>query len=291
MEKVVYLNGSFVEKSKAKVSVFDHGFLYGDGVFEGIRVYEGNIFKLMSHLKRLYASAKAINLKINLNIEQMKKAVVQTVRKNNLSNAYIRLLVSRGVGDLGLNPLKCPESMVIIIADEINLYPEEFYSRGLSIITSSVRRNIPDALNPRIKSLNYLNNILAKIDANNAGVPEALMLNNQGYVAECTGDNIFIVDEKETILTPPVSVGVLTGITRDTIMDIARSMGYNVEKKLFTTFEVYNARECFLTGTAAEVIPVVNIDKREIGNGLPGKITKKLLGKFKEVVKKEGTKI
>ncbi len=291
MEKLIYLNGKYVEKSKAKVSVFDHGFLYGDGVFEGIRVYEGNIFKLEEHLCRLFSSAKSIMLSIPMGMEELKEAVAETVRKNNLSDAYIRLVVSRGEGDLGLNPTKCPVPMIVIIADEITLYPVEFYERGLSIITASTRRNIPEALSPKIKSLNYLNNIMAKIEANRSGVPEALMLNSQGYVAECSGDNIFIVNDNEHLITPPSHAGALTGITSAAIMEIAREDEIKVREKLFTLFDVYNARECFLCGTAAEVIPVVKVDDRVVGEGQPGKITRKIMKKFSGIVKKEGMKI
>jgi len=291
MGNIIYLDGEFVEKEQAKVSVFDHGLLYGDGVFEGIRAYSGNIFKLKEHLERLYMSAHAIQLKIPLTLEEMEKAVVETVRKNKLTDAYIRLVVTRGPGDLGLNPVKCPKPTVFIIADKIVLYPEEFYKNGLKIITASVRRNIPEALSPRIKSLNYLNNILAKLEANMNNVPEALMLNSQGFVAECTGDNIFIVIGHNQVLTPPPYMGTLTGITRATIIRLCIEMGLTVRETPFTLFELYNARECFLTGTAAEVIPVVNVDDRIINDGKPGKNTKELIRKFKEITKLEGTKI
>ncbi len=291
MERMVYLNGEFVEKQNAKVSVFDHGFLYGDGVFEGIRAYEGNVFKLEEHIDRLFVSAKAIKLTIPIKKEEIISAVLDTVRKNNLTDAYIRVVVSRGEGDLGLNPTKCPRPSIIIIADKIVLYPEEFYKKGLSIITASTRRNIPQALSPRIKSLNYLNNIMAKIEANRGGVPEALMLNNQGYVAECTGDNIFILKGKDKLITPPLHAGVLDGITRNSVMGIAADMGIEVAEELFTLFEIYNADECFLTGTAAEVIPVVKIDDREIGSGKVGDITKSLMAEFSRIAKIEGEKI
>jgi branched-chain amino acid aminotransferase len=289
--KLIYLNGEFVDRDQAKISVFDHGLLYGDGVFEGIRAYNGNIFKLREHLFRLYRSAQAITLKIPMEIEDMEKAVVETVRKNNLKDAYIRLVVTRGVGDLGLNPIKCPQPTVFIIADRIKLYPEEFYKSGLKIITASTRRNIPETLSPRIKSLNYLNNIMAKIEANLVGVPEALMLNRDGYVAECTGDNIFIVSNEKTVLTPPSYVGTLTGITRAVIIEICQDMKLHINKKPFTLFEVYNSRECFLTGTAAEVIPVVNVDGRTIGDGSPGEITLELIKRFRKLTGTQGTKI
>ncbi len=291
MGKLIYLNGKLVDKDEAKISVFDHGLLYGDGVFEGIRAYDGNIFKLKEHLERLYRSAKVISLNIPMEIDDMEKVVVETVKMNNLTDAYIRLVITRGVGDLGLNPDICTEPTVIIIADKIALYPEKFYKDGLKIITASTRRNIPEALNPRIKSLNYLNNIMAKIEANLAGVPEALMLNREGYVTECTGDNIFIISRRNKVFTPPPYLGTLTGITRRAIIKLAREMELKIKESPFTLFEVYNAKECFLTGTAAEVVPVVNVDGRVIGNGSPGEITKELIMKFREITKVEGTKI
>ncbi|MBN2407597.1 MAG: branched-chain-amino-acid transaminase [Elusimicrobia bacterium] len=291
MGKYIYIDGEFFGRDEAKISVFDHGLLYGDGVFEGIRAYSGNIFKLEEHLERLYGSAKAISLKIKLSVKEMERAVVDTVLKNGLQDAYIRLVVTRGQGDLGLSPDKCKEPTIIIIADKITLYPEEFYNNGLRIITAATRRNIPEALNPRIKSLNYLNNIMAKIEANLADVPEALMLNNEGYVAECTGDNIFIISRKGKVHTPPPYLGTLTGITRSAIIDLCREKGLDVQETPFTLFEVYNAEECFLTGTAAEVIPVVNIDGRIIGRGKPGKITKELILGFRKLTKEVGTRI
>ncbi len=291
MGKLIYLNGKLVDKDEAKISVFDHGLLYGDGVFEGIRAYDGNIFKLKEHLERLYRSAKVISLNIPMEIDDMEKVVVETVKMNNLTDAYIRLVITRGVGDLGLNPDICTEPTVFIIADKIALYPEKFYKDGLKIITASTRRNIPEALNPRIKSLNYLNNIMAKIEANLAGVPEALMLNREGYVTECTGDNIFIISRRNKVFTPPPYLGTLTGITRRAIIKLAREMELKIKESPFTLFEVYNAKECFLTGTAAEVVPVVNVDGRVIGNGSPGEITKELIMKFREITKVEGTKI
>ncbi len=291
MERLIYLNGEFVEKSKAKVSVFDHGFLYGDGVFEGIRAYEGTVFKLKEHIDRLFVSARAIKLDIPMKKDELISAVLETVRKNKLSDSYIRLVVSRGEGDLGLNPTKCPIPSLIIIADKIMLYPKEFYQKGLSIITASTRRNIPQALSPRIKSLNYLNNIMAKIEANRGGVAEALMLNSQGYVAECTGDNVFIVKRGKKLVTPPLYAGVLDGITRSSVIEAAAGMGIESKEELFTLFELYNADECFLTGTAAEVIPVVKIDDRKIGSGKVGEITKKLMSEFSKIVKVQGEKI
>ncbi len=291
MGKLIYLNGKLVDKDEAKISVFDHGLLYGDGVFEGIRAYDGNIFKLKEHLERLYRSAKVISLNIPMEIDALEKAVVETVKVNNLTDAYIRLVITRGVGDLGLNPNICTEPTVFIIADKIALYPEKFYKDGLKIITASTRRNIPEALNPRIKTLNYLNNIMAKIEANLAGVPEALMLNREGYVAECTGDNIFIISRRNKVFTPPPYLGTLTGITRRVIIELAIEMELDIKESPFTLFEVYNAKECFLTGTAAEVVPVVNVDGRVIGNGSPGEITKELTMKFREITRVKGTKI
>jgi len=287
---VVYLNGEFVPKEAAKVSVFDHGLLYGDGVFEGIRSYNGRVFKLDEHLQRLYNSAKAIRLKIPLEIKEMESAVLETLRRNNLRDAYIRLVVTRGVGDLGLDPDKCPEPTVFIITDKIVLYPQKFYDEGLEIVTAATRRNLPEAINPRIKSLNYLNNILAKLEGKLANAPEALMLNTEGYVVECTGDNIFIVKDN-VLITPPIHVGILEGVTRDAVIEIADEIGIRSEEKAFTRYELYIADECFLTGTAAEIIPVVKIDGRTIGNGLPGTMTKKLAAEFKKLTETTGTPI
>lgn len=286
----VYVNGKLFDKSDAKVSVFDHGLLYGDGVFEGIRAYGSLVFKLEEHVERLYESAQTIMLKISLTKEQMIKAVVDTLKANNLTDAYIRLIVTRGEGDLGLDPRKCiGNSTVIIITDKITLYPEKFYQEGLEIITVPTVRNLPEALNPQIKSLNYLNNILAKIEAVNGGCNEAIMLNSLGYVVECTGDNIFII-KKNHLYTPPQYLGTLRGITRDCVLDIAKKEGIANSENVFTRHEVYNADECFLTGTAAEIIPVVKVDSRVIGTGKPGEMTLKLMSKFKELTKKAGVK-
>lgn len=284
---LIYLNGKFVPKEEAKVSVFDHGFLYGDGVFEGIRAYEGKVFKLREHIERLYASARAISLEIPMSQEEMVKATLETVRVNGIRDGYIRIVVSRGEGDLGLDPQKCPNPTVVIIADKIAIYPEEVYREGMRIITVSTRRNPPQALNPNIKSLNYLNNILAKIEANRAGVPEAIMLSIDGYVAEATGDNIFII-KNGALTTPPLYVGALPGITRQVVMQLAREKGFPVEERVFTLYEVYTADECFLTGTAAEVVPVVEVDGRKIGEGVPGRITLLLMEAFHNYVKQEG---
>lgn len=286
----IYINGRFYKKEDAKISVFDHGLLYGDGVFEGIRSYNRLVFKLKEHIDRLFESAHSIMLEIPLNKDKMIKAVIATLKANNLSDAYIRLVVTRGEGDLGLDPRKCiGQASVIIIADKINLYPERFYKQGLSIITVPTLRNLPEALNPQIKSLNYLNNILAKIEATNAGYEEAIMLDALGYVAECTGDNIFIVKGKH-LYTPPQCMGSLRGITRDAVLEIARKNRIPVHEHVLTRHELYISDECFLTGTAAELIPVVKVDGRSIGNGKPGKLTLNLMKKFKEMTKKQGVR-
>jgi len=290
-ELKIYLNGKIVKKEEAKISVFDHGLLYGDGVFEGIRAYNGRVFRLDKHIDRLYNSAKVIMLKIPLTKKELVNAILKTLRANKLKDAYIRVVVTRGEGDLGLDPNKCPNPSVFIITDRIALYPKKLYENGLKIITVSIRRNIPEAINPRIKSLNYLNNILAKIEAGLKGYPEALMLNKDGYVTECTGDNIFIFRDN-ILMTPPFHVGVLRGITREAVMEIAsKKLKLKVKENVFTRFHLYTADECFLTGTAAEVIPVTEIDGRIIGDGKVGKITKKIMKEFKLLVKKQGTKI
>jgi len=286
----IYINGRFYGKNEAKISVFDHGLLYGDGVFEGIRAYNRLVFKLKEHIVRLYESAHTIMLSIPLSQDKMLKAVVDTLKANDLSDAYIRLIVTRGIGDLGLDPRKCKgNASVIIIADKIALYPERFYKQGLAIITVPTVRNLPEALNPQIKSLNYLNNILAKIEAVNCGYDEAIMLDALGYVAECTGDNIFIARNGH-LYTPPQCMGTLRGITRDSVLEIASKSKISVHEHVLTRHEVYNADECFLTGTAAEIIPVVKVDGREIGTGKPGELTWELIGKFKQLTKKVGVK-
>jgi len=286
----VYINGKFYNKQDARVSVFDHGLLYGDGVFEGIRSYNRLVFKLKEHIERLYESAQSIMLTIPMSREQMIKAVIATLKANGLKDAYIRLVVTRGEGDLGLDPRKCKgNATVIIITDNIMLYPEKFYRQGLEIITVPTVRNLPEALNPQIKSLNYLNNILAKIEAVNAGFDEAIMLDSLGYVAECTGDNIFIV-KHDNLYTPPQCMGTLRGITRDSVLEIACKDKIPVHEHVITRHEVYISDECFLTGTAAEIIPVVKVDGRSIGSGRPGKLTLKLMKKFKELTKKEGAR-
>lgn len=286
----VYINGKFYDKENAKISVFDHGLLYGDGVFEGIRSYNRMVFKLKEHIDRLYESAHSIMLNIPLKKEEMIKAVVATLKENNLKDAYIRLVVSRGEGDLGLDPRKCKgNATIIIITDKIVLYPEKFYRDGLSIITVPTVRNLPEALNPQIKSLNYLNNILAKIEATNCGYDEAIMLDSLGYVAECTGDNIFIVKGGH-LYTPPQCMGTLRGITRDSILEIAKKDKISVHEHVISRHEVFISDECFLTGTAAEIIPVVKVDGRVIGKGKPGELTLGLMKKFRELTKKQGVK-
>jgi branched-chain amino acid aminotransferase len=289
MGQFVYIDGKFYKKEEAVISVFDHGFLYGDGVFEGIRSYSQCVFRLRQHLDRLYESAHTIMLSIPLTKKEMTQAVVATLKKNNLRDGYIRLVVSRGKGDLGLDPRNCAKATVVIIADKITLYPKEFYVNGLCIITVPTVRNLPNALNAGVKSLNYLNNIMAKIEAGNCGYKEAIMLNTDGTVAECTGDNIFMIKDG-VLITPPTHVGALKGITRDAIIDLAKKTKVPFEERILTRHELYNAEEVFLTGTAAEVIPVIKIDERVIGSGKPGSVTKKLLKAFTLLTSKDGEK-
>ena len=286
----IYLDGQFVDAADAKISVFDHGLLYGDGVFEGIRIYQGNIFRLDAHLERLEYSAKALMLDMPWTRAEIAEATCETCRQNNLKDGYIRLVVTRGVGDLGLSPWLCPKPSIFIIAAKIALYPAEHYTTGLTIVTVPTRRMGPAALSPAVKSLNYLNNILAKMEARQAGCMEAIMLNEQGYVAECTGDNLFIVHRGE-IITPAASQGALKGITRDAIFDVARELGVNIREADITRYDVWNADECFLTGTAAEVIPVIKLDGRQIGFGKPGELTQRVLEVFRRRVLVEGTRI
>jgi branched-chain amino acid aminotransferase len=283
----IYIDGEYFDKKNAKISVFDHGLLYGDGIFEGIRFYEGRVFKLKEHIQRLFISAKAILLEIEMTQDEMEEAVCETIRKNGLTDGYVRLLVTRGVGTLGLSPFLCDKSTVIIIADSISLYPDEKYKEGLKLITCSTRRTAPAALSPSVKSLNYLNNVMAKVEAIFADAEEGLMLNEQGFVAECTGDNIFIVRDGK-IKTPPSSAGALPGITREVIFDIAGNLGVAIEESQMTRYDIYAADECFLTGTAAEVIAAVSLDRRLIGNGKPGPITEKFIESFRKIVGKEG---
>lgn len=280
----IYINGKFFSKEEAVVSVFDHGLLYGDGVFEGLRVYENKVFRMEQHLKRLYDSAKAILLEIPMPIEAMADAVTETVNKNGLANCYIRLVITRGAGTLGLGPERTSNPQVIIIVDKISLYPEEFYQNGLEIVTASTIRNHPGALSPRIKSLNYLNNIMAKCEASKAGCLEALMLNHKGEVSECTADNIFIVKNGQ-LMTPPTDAGILEGVTREAVLEIAVKAGIPTAEKTLTRHDVYVADECFMTGTAAEVIAVVRIDSRPIGDGRPGPITMKLQELFHKLAR------
>ncbi|MEW6524745.1 MAG: branched-chain-amino-acid transaminase [Bacillota bacterium] len=287
----IYLNGRFVPKEEARVSVFDHGYLYGDGVFEGIRAYNGRVFKLKEHVDRLYDSAKAIMLQIPMVPAEMEQVIVESCRRNMLREAYIRVIISRGEGDLGLDPRKCPRPNVVVIADRISLFPVELYETGLKVMTVATRRNISEGVNPRIKSLNYLNNIMAKLEANLAGYSEVLMLNHDGYVVEGTGDNVFLVDAKDTLVTPPSHAGILEGITRNTIMELASFMGMRVEEKMLTRYDVHVARECFLTGTAAEVIPVIEVDGRTIGSGKPGPVTRLLMESYRQLTRREGTPI
>ncbi len=290
-EMIVYLNGEYVPKSEAKVSVFDQGILYGDGVFEGIRVYNGRIFKCQEHIDRIFYAAKAILLEMPITKAEFKEVLIETCRRNNIQDGYIRPVVTRGVGVLGLNPKNSKVPTIFIIASAITLYPAKMYEKGMPIVTATQRRNKATIVDPQIKSLNYLNNILAKIEANQAGVQEALMLNHDGIVAECTGDNIFIIKDDE-IITPPIHVGILDGITRRTVMDLAEELGYKVVEKEFTLYNVYSSDECFLTGTAAEVIPVISVDERVIGDtGEVGPITKEIMAAFKEYTQSTGEPI
>jgi branched-chain amino acid aminotransferase len=287
----IYLDGEFfTRREDARVCVYDHGLLYGDGVFEGIRVYNGRVFKLDEHIERLYDSARSIMLEIPMTPQKLKEAVVETCRRSGLRESYIRLVVTRGVGDLGLDPRKCKKPTIIIIVDEIALYPREAYERGLRVITCSTRRNRPDSLNSQIKSLNYLNNILAKIEVIRYGVEEGVMLNDSGYVSEATADNIFIY-RRGRLLTPPGFMGLLEGITRNTVMEIARKLGYKVLEMPFSVNDIYAADECFLTGSGAELIPVVEIDSRPIGNGKPGPVFLRLLEEYRKLTQAEGTPI
>lgn len=290
MSLQVFIDGQYLPEADAKVSVFDHTLLYGDGVFEGIRVYDGCVFRLRQHLERLWDSAKFIMLTIPMSLDEMTEAVAETVRRNNIRNGYIRLVITRGAGGLGLAPWKCPKASVIIIAATIQLYPEETYKTGLKLVTAAVRRTNAEMFNPRVKSCNYLNNILGKIEANNAGCEEALMLDQNGYVVECTGDNIFLI-KNGVITTPPAYLGALKGVTRDCLIEIAREKGYTLIEEPFTRYEVFTADEVFLTGTAAEAIPVVEVDKRVIGDGKPGRITAELIAAFRERTSKDGHQV
>lgn len=278
----IFIAGKFYDQEDAKISVFDHGLLYGDGVFEGIRVYSGKIFRLQQHLDRLWDSAKAIWLEIPMTPEEIGRAIEETLSINNIRDGYIRLVVTRGAGTLGLDPTRTKNPQVIIIADRISLYPEEFYRNGLEIVTASTVRTSPAAVSPRIKSLNYLNNILAKIEGYKSGCIEVLMLNHKGEVAECSGDNIFLVRRGE-LLTPPIDAGILEGVTRGAVIELARESGREVREIALNRYDIYTADECFLTGTAAEVIPVVKLDDRQIGDGKPGPVTRELIEQFKRL--------
>ncbi len=284
MSLKIYIGGKLYNKEDAKISVYDHGLLYGDGIFEGIRSYNGKVFRMTEHLDRLWNSAKAIWLQIPMTKEEMAKAIEDTLAVNGIKDGYIRVVVTRGVGTLGLDPNRCDNPQVIIIADKISLYPEELYQKGLEIITVSVMRNHPAALSPRIKSLNYLNNILAKIEGIQAGCIEALLLNHKGEIAECTGDNIFLV-RQGVLMTPPIDAGILEGVTRDVVIGLAKQAGIEVREIPLTKHDVYIADECFLTGSAAEVVPVVTVDSRTIGDGVPGPITQKLMAAFHKLTR------
>ncbi|OLB42290.1 MAG: branched-chain-amino-acid transaminase [Verrucomicrobia bacterium 13_1_20CM_54_28] len=289
-EAKIYIDGKFYSEANAKISVFDHGLLYGDGIFEGIRFYNGRVFRLEEHLHRLWDSARSICLEIPMTMRNMTEAVLETIRQNHLRDGYIRLLVTRGIGNLGLNPTQCKSPSVIIIAATIALYHEDFYKKGLTIVTCATRRSNPAALNPAVKSLNYLNNVMARVEANLAGADEALMLNDAGNVAECTADNVFIVKHGQ-IFTPPVASGALRGITRSVVFEIAAELGVKVRETDITRHDVFVADECFLTGTAAEIVPVVKADGRSIGNGKPGPVTARIIARFRQVTRETGTPI
>lgn len=285
----IYLNDRLVKKEEAVISVYDHGFLYGDGVFEGIRVYSGNIFQLDAHLDRLYESAHSIMLEIPYNREELQQIIIDTVNKNELSSAYIRLVVSRGTGNLGLDPRSCPKPSVIVIAEALAIFSEDLYKNGLKLASVATRRNRPDVLSPQVKSLNYLNNILVKLESVQSGADEALMLNDQGYVTEGSADNIFVIKNGK-IKTPPAYLGALEGITRNVIIELGEKLGYEIEETPFTRHDVYIADEVFLTGTAIEVIAVVDVDSRMIGNGKPGSVTNHFLQEFRKLVTTDGVK-
>jgi branched-chain amino acid aminotransferase len=286
----VFVNGHFVPAEEARISVFDHGFLYGDGVFEGIRVYGGTIFRLQQHLERLYHSALCLMLEIPMPPEAMQEIIVETVRRRGLPNQYVRVVVSRGAGDLGLDPKLCPQPSVIMIADTIALYPERYYTEGLDLVTVATRRMSSDTLDPRIKSLNYLNNIMAKIEAQQAGVVEAVMLNAAGYVAECTADNLFVL-RQGCLHTPAVAAGALQGVTRDSVLEIARELGLETAESFLTRYDLYTAEECFMTGTGAEIVPVVRIDGRRIGTGVPGPVTARVREGFAVLCHQDGVPV
>ncbi len=287
MSRKIWLDEKIVDEAEAKISVFDHGLLYGDGIFEGIRFYEGRVFRLREHIDRLFLSAKALLIKMPWTVDQVMDFTLETIRANGLEDGYIRLVVTRGVGDLGLNPYLCKVPSMFIIASGITLYPEEFYENGLEVVTCGTRRPTPASLSPQVKSLNYLNNVMAKVEALKAGAKEGLMLNEQGYVAECTGDNVFVV-KNGAVITPPVSDGSLDGITRSVMFELCEKLGVSIKEASLTRYDLYTADESFLTGTAAEVIPMVKLDEREIGDGKPGELTLKLIQGFRELIRSEG---
>ncbi len=286
----VYIDGKYYPKDQAKVSVYDHGLLYGDGVFEGIRAYSGRVFRLDEHLERLYQSARSVAIEVPMGLAEMRKVVLDTLRRNNLKDSYIRLMVTRGVGDLGLDPRKCHKPTVIVITDTIKLYPADAYEHGLRIIVASTRKNSPDCLSPRIKSMNYLNNILAKIEAIGAGVAESVMLDKNGFLTECTSENIFIVKNR-VLYTPTAVVGILEGITRSVVMELAQRSGIEVQMAFLTPHDLFTAEEAFVTGTGAEILPVVEVGVRKIGDGKVGQVTRQLLSSFRELTQREGTPI
>jgi branched-chain amino acid aminotransferase len=289
-EPQIYIDGKFHAESEAKVSVFDHGLLYGDGIFEGIRFYNGRVFRLEEHLDRLWDSAHSIRLEIPMSAREMTQALLETIRENGLREGYIRLLVTRGVGNLGLNPEQCKRPSIIIIAATVTLYPEAMYQKGLTVVTCATRRTNPGSLNPAVKSLNYLNNVMARIEANLAGADEALMLNDAGNVAECTADNVFII-KRGHIFTPPITAGALRGITRGIVFEIAAELGLKVTETDVTRHDVFIADECLLTGTAAEIIPVIEVDGRRIGSGKPGPISARMIARFRQLTRETGTPI
>ncbi|MEO8205805.1 MAG: branched-chain-amino-acid transaminase [Chthoniobacterales bacterium] len=286
----IYIDGKFYDRENAKISVFDHGLLYGDGVFEGIRFYNGRVFRLEAHIDRLFDSARAICLQPPISKDEFTSAVMETIRQNELKDGYLRLVITRGVGDLGLSPTKCPKPTIFAIASKIELYPEEMYRNGLTLVTCATRRMAHGALSPMVKSLNYLNNIMAKIEAQNAGAGEGIMLNEEGYVSECTGDNVFIIKNGQ-MFTPPISAGALAGVTRAVVFELATEEGVSLSEPNLTRYDIYTADECFLTGTAAEIIPAVKLDNRAIGDGKPGEITRKMMERFRQLTQTTGTAI
>jgi branched-chain amino acid aminotransferase len=286
----IYIDGEFYSKEDAKISVFDHGLLYGDGVFEGIRTYNGRVFELDAHIDRLYASAQVISLSIPESRDELIAAMMETIRRNDAMNGYVRLVVTRGIGDLGLNPAKCPKATVFCIAGGITLYPAEVYTKGFKVVTLSTRRNDPQAVNPAVKSLNYLNNVMGALELRDRDVNEGLFLTTAGYVCECTADNLFLV-RGHKLMTPHPALGALKGITRGVVMRLAAFMGLEVEEGFYTLYDVYTAEEAFLTGTAAEVGPIVEVDKRVIGSGVPGPVTKEITARFHEYAQNSGTPV